>query len=76
MTGPHSTTGLTPGVAGSRTTSGQTPRVALRVDVGAVPQAGLLRAAIAARLTGRPFPSGPEDAVAHAVADAVRGAAR
>ena len=52
------------------------PRVALRVEVGAVPQAGLLRAAIAARLAGRPFPSGPEDAVAHAVADAVRGAAK
>ena len=51
-------------------------RVALRVEVGAVPQAGLLRPAIAARLAGRPFPSGPEDAVARAVADAVRGAPR
>jgi hypothetical protein len=76
VTGPGSTTSLTAGVAVSRTTSDQNPRIALRVEVGAVPQAGLLRAAIAARLTGRPFPSGPEDAVAHAVADAVRGAAR
>lgn len=43
----------------------------LRVDVGAAPEPGLLRPAIEAALAGRAWPSGPEAAVARAVADAV-----
>jgi hypothetical protein len=43
----------------------------LRVDVGASPEPALLRTAIAARLAGRSFPPGPEDAVARAVARTV-----
>ena len=46
--------------------------LSLRVEVPATPAAGLLRAAIARRLAGGAFPSGPEDAVAQAVAKAVR----
>lgn len=55
-----------------------TPRepVRVRVEVQAAPSPGLLRPAIERRLAGAPFPSGPEDAVARAVADAVRRAAR
>jgi len=51
-----------------------TPRrpLDLRVEVSAPPAAGLLRAAIERRLAGAAFPSGPEDVVARAVADAVR----
>ncbi len=48
----------------------------LRVEVGATPQPGPLRAAIAARLAGRTFPSGPEDAVGRAVAEAACSARR
>ena len=51
-------------------TSGKS--LALRVEVPTPPAAGLLRAAIERRLAGAAFPSGPEDAVARAVADAVR----
>ncbi len=43
----------------------------LDVRVQATPHPGLLRAAIAHRLAGRAFPSGPEDQVARAVARAV-----
>jgi hypothetical protein len=43
----------------------------LRVEVGALPNPGLLRAAIEARLAGRPWASGPEAAVADEVARAV-----
>jgi hypothetical protein len=43
----------------------------LRVEVQAAPEPALLRAAIAARIAGRPFPPGPDDAVARAVAEAV-----
>jgi hypothetical protein len=46
----------------------------LRVEVSAAPAPGLLRAAIERRLTGGAFPTGPEDAVAQAVARAVREA--
>jgi hypothetical protein len=42
--------------------------------VQAAPSPGLLRPAIERRLAGAPFPSGPEDAVGRAVADAVRRA--
>jgi hypothetical protein len=48
----------------------------LRLAVGATPQPGLLRAAIAARLAGRTFPGGPEDAVGRAVVEAVHSAQR
>ncbi len=53
-----------------------TPRRPLhvRVEVPAVPAPGLLRAAIERRLAGGVFPTGPEDAVARAVARAVREA--
>jgi hypothetical protein len=44
----------------------------LRVEAPAAPEPLLLRAAIAARLEGRVFPSRAEDAVARSVADAVR----
>jgi hypothetical protein len=44
----------------------------LRVEVPAVPEPSLLRAAIAARVAGRAFPSRAEDAVAVRVAAAVR----
>jgi hypothetical protein len=44
----------------------------LRVEVRGVPEPALLRPAIAARLAGRSFPGGPEDAVGRAVARAVR----
>jgi hypothetical protein len=43
----------------------------LRVEVEAAPSPGLLRAAIEARLAGRPWASGPEAAVADEVARAV-----
>jgi len=43
----------------------------VRVEVATPPAPALLRPAIAARLAGRPFPAGPEDAVASAVAHAV-----
>ena len=48
----------------------------LRVEVSAPPEPALLRAAIAARLAGRPFPAGPEDAVARAVAEAATATQR
>jgi hypothetical protein len=47
------------------------PPITLEVRVDARPRAGLLRAAIACRLAGRPFVAGPEDAVGAAVARAV-----
>jgi len=50
-------------------------RVHLRVTVGGRPEPGLLRAAITARLEGRPWPAGPEGEVADAVAKAVAEAA-
>ncbi|HEY8843209.1 MAG TPA: hypothetical protein VIM23_04830 [Gaiellaceae bacterium] len=51
----------------------RTPRH-VRVDVAAAPAPGLLRAAIERRLAGGSFPTGPEDAVAQAVARVVREA--
>ena len=47
----------------------------LRVTVDVEPEPGLLRPAIEAALTGRPWPPGPEAQVAAAVAAAVRGSA-
>jgi hypothetical protein len=44
----------------------------VRVEVAADPAPGLLRPAIERRLAGGAFPAGPEDAVAQAVARAVR----
>ncbi|HEX4698919.1 MAG TPA: hypothetical protein VH857_06120 [Actinomycetes bacterium] len=44
----------------------------LRVSVDAEPEPGLLRPAIEAALTGRPWPPGPEAQVAAAVAAVVR----
>jgi len=44
----------------------------LRVEAPATPEPLLLRAAIAARLEGRAFPSRAEDVVARRVAEAVR----
>jgi hypothetical protein len=44
----------------------------LRVEVPSAPSPYLLRAAIEARLAGRAFGAGPEDAIADAVAQAVR----
>jgi len=51
-----------------------TPRRPLRISVraGAAPEPHLLRAAIAARLGGRPFPTRVEDAIAAQVAAAVQ----
>jgi hypothetical protein len=46
--------------------------VRLRVEVPSEPSPYLLRAAIEARLAGRTFVAGPEDAVADAVEQAVR----
>jgi hypothetical protein len=46
--------------------------VRLRVEVPAAPRPALLRAAIAARVAGRAFPSPAEDAVGARVAAAVR----
>jgi hypothetical protein len=46
--------------------------VRLRVEVPAAPRPALLRAAIAARIAGRAFPSPAEDAVGARVAAAVR----
>lgn len=46
--------------------------VRLRVEVPAAPRPALLRAAIAARMAGRGFPSPAEDAVGARVAAAVR----
>ena len=43
----------------------------VRVEVPAAPVPGLLRSAIERRLAGSAFPTGPEDAVGKAVADAV-----
>jgi hypothetical protein len=48
----------------------------VRVEVTAAPTPGLLRPAIERRLRGRAFPSGPEDAIGKAVADALAGNAR
>ncbi len=48
----------------------------LRVHVGVEPEPGLLRPAIEAALAGRPWPPGPEAAVAAAVAAAVRAGIR
>jgi hypothetical protein len=48
------------------------PGLRLRVEVGSAPSPHLLRAAIESRLAGRTFGAGPEDAVAEAVAAAVR----
>ncbi len=45
----------------------------LRVSVDVEPEPGLLRPAIEAALSGRPWPPGPEAQVAAAVAAAVRG---
>ena len=53
-------------------TSRREPPLRLRVDVDARPSPHLLRVAIEARLAGRAFGAGPEDAVAAAVAAAVR----
>lgn len=44
----------------------------LRVEAPAVPEPSLLRAAIAARIAGRAFPSRAEDEVAARVVAAVR----
>jgi hypothetical protein len=41
----------------------------LHVDVDSTPEPGLLRPAIEAALTGRPWPDGPEAAIAQAVAE-------
>ena len=49
-----------------------TPPLDLHVAVGSVPEPGLLRPAIAAALAGRPWPAGPEEQVAAAVAAAVQ----
>jgi hypothetical protein len=46
--------------------------IRLRVEAPGVPEPSLLRAAIAARVAGRAFPSRAEDAVAIRVAEAVR----
>ena len=43
----------------------------MRIEVTAAPTPGLLRPAIERRLRGRAFPTGPEDAIGKAVADAV-----
>jgi hypothetical protein len=51
------------------------PTSALHVEVAAPPEPGLLRPAIEAALTGRPFPGGPEAQVASAVAAYVEGRA-
>jgi len=51
-----------------------TPPRSLRVEVAAAPRPELLRAAIEARVAGRPW-SGPEAKVADAVATAAREAA-
>jgi len=48
----------------------------LRVEAPASPDPLLLRAAIAARLAGRAFPSRAEDVVARRVAEAVREQSR
>ena len=45
----------------------------LRLSVDVEPEPGLLRPAIEAALSGRPWPPGPEAQVAAAVAAAVRG---
>lgn len=47
------------------------PPIRLDVGVAARPDPGLLRAAIAHRLQGRPFAAGPEDDVGAAVARAL-----
>jgi hypothetical protein len=54
-----------------------TPRRPLRISVRATatPEPHLLRAAIAARLAGRPFPTRVEDAIAAKVASAVNARA-
>ena len=48
------------------------PGLRLRVEVTSAPSPSVLRAAIEARLAGRTFGGGPEDAVADAVERAVR----
>lgn len=48
------------------------PPVRLRVETTATPEPLLLRAAIAARLEGRAFPSHAEDTVARKVAEVVQ----
>ncbi|MFG2053033.1 hypothetical protein ACGFI9_03295 [Micromonospora sp. NPDC048930] len=45
----------------------------IQMTVDAPPEPGLLRAAIEAALAGRPWPDGPEAAVARAVAEHVTG---
>jgi hypothetical protein len=58
---------------GSPGVSMPSPRpLRLRIETPAAPEPLLLRAAIAARLEGRAFPSGAEDAVAREVAEVVR----
>lgn len=44
----------------------------LHVRVDRAPEPGLLRPAIAAVLAGRPWPTGPEAAIARAVAEAAQ----
>jgi hypothetical protein len=48
----------------------------VRVEVTAAPTPGLLRPAIERRLRGSAFPTGPEDAIGKAVAEAVATNAR
>ncbi|SEQ80147.1 hypothetical protein [Arthrobacter sp. OV608] len=62
------------GHANSRHTAGGQESADLRVEVGVVPEPGLLRPAIEAALMGRAWPAGPEAAVAEAVAARVADA--
>jgi hypothetical protein len=56
-----------------RGSAGVTERpVTLRIEVPRAPEPALLRAAIAARVAGRAFPSRAEDEVGERVAQAVR----
>jgi hypothetical protein len=52
------------------------PALQVSVRARAQPEPHLLRAAIAARLAGRPFATRVEDEIAQQVAGAVRGHAR
>ena len=53
------------------TAGGQDRPLRLSLRASAVPNPHLLRAAIQARLDGRPFPAGPEAEIAESVAGAV-----
>jgi hypothetical protein len=49
----------------------RTGPLSVRVEVPVTPEPGLLRPAIERRLEGGAFPTGPEDAVGKAVAEAL-----